>query len=120
MESQCVMIVEDELITAMSLENTIKNMGYSVCHVAETAEDAVDYAADHTIDCIIMDISLKGRMDGIEAAAAINRGIPIIYHTAFVDRMTMDRAKATEHVAILEKPVPTSVLQEHITQALTR
>lgn len=118
MSGKNVMIVEDEAITALYLERNIAKLGYDVCHVTDTGEDAVSYASDHKIDCIIMDIRLKGAMDGIDAAAVINRGIPIIYYSAFVDSETMDRVKAKPYYTILEKPAPIEVIARNIASAV--
>ncbi|MFW5735497.1 MAG: response regulator [Oceanidesulfovibrio sp.] len=118
MSGKNVMIVEDEAITALYLERNVTKLGYDVCHVTDTGEDAVLYANDHTIDCIIMDIRLKGPMDGIDAGQAINRGIPIIYYSAFVDKETMTRVKSTPHYSIIEKPASFELIARSLERAV--
>ncbi|TVM15632.1 response regulator [Oceanidesulfovibrio indonesiensis] len=118
MNPKNVMIVEDEAITALYLERNIARLGYDVCHVTDTGEDAISYAREHDIDCIIMDIRLKGAMDGIDAAAIINRGIPVIYYSAFVDAETMGRVQSQPHSAFLEKPAPFEMIARSIESAV--
>lgn len=118
MHTKNVMIVEDEAITALFLARNVSKLGYAVCHVTDTGEDAVSYAQNNPIDCVIMDIRLKGPMDGIDAAANINRGIPIIYYSAFVDREIMERVKSRPHHAILEKPASFEDIAQSIAAAI--
>lgn len=118
-ERKRVMIVEDEAITAMYLENELSSMGLHVCCVADTGRKAIDYAATHReIDVILMDIRLKDDIDGINAAQMINRNIPVIFHTAYADNETMERAGKLNPVAVLEKPAPISVIRTTIAKAL--
>ncbi|QJT08081.1 response regulator [Oceanidesulfovibrio marinus] len=118
MHTKKVMIVEDEAITALFLERNISKLGYAVCHVTDTGEDAVSFAQNNPIDCVIMDIRLKGPMDGIDAGASINHSIPIIYYSAFVDKETMNRLRAQPHHAILEKPASFEDIAQTIAEAV--
>lgn len=98
MTSARILVVEDENITAEDIGEGLKKMGYEVSAVVSTGEDAIKKAEELLPDLIIMDIRLKGKMDGIEAAEEIRRrfGIPVIYLTAYFDENTVERAKITE------------------------
>lgn len=116
-----IMIVEDEAITAMYLAKEISGMGLNVCYVADSGRKAVDYASTHEeIDVILMDVRLKDDLDGISAAQMINNNIPVIFHTAYADGITMERAGKLNPVAVLEKPAPMAVIRKTIAQALTK
>ncbi|WP_035104617.1 response regulator [Desulfohalovibrio reitneri] len=104
--SKRVMIVEDEAVTAMFLEHELTQGGFEVPHVADTGRGAITYAEGNPLDAIIMDIRLKDDVDGIEAARVINRGIPVIYHSAYADDETITRARETNPADFLEKPAP--------------
>ncbi len=121
-ERKNIMIVEDEAITAMYLEKEISGMGLNVCFIADSGRKAVDYAASHLkgIDVILMDVRLKDDMDGISAAQQINHDIPVIFHTAYADNDTLERAGRLNPVAVLEKPAPISVIRTTIAKALDK
>ncbi|MDD5095407.1 MAG: PAS domain S-box protein [Dehalococcoidia bacterium] len=106
MPSLRILVVEDEAIVAKDIQNRLKHMGYDVPSVAHTGEDAIRYAGETLPDLILMDIRLKGQMDGIEAAERIHDrwDIPVIYLTAYSDEKTLERAKATTPGAYLSKP----------------
>jgi CheY-like chemotaxis protein len=82
-----ILVVEDERIVAKDIQNSLKNLGYEVPAVASTGQEAVKKAGEIKPDIVIMDIVLKGEVDGIEAASAIRSlyKIPIIYLTAYED-----------------------------------
>ena len=105
MNRRIVLIVEDEALVGLVLQATLREMGYEVPRVVGAGRDAIEYARSNAVDIILMDIRLSDDMDGILAAKTINRGIPIVFHTAYTDSMTMDRAMQVNPVAILEKPV---------------
>jgi len=101
-----ILIVEDETIVALDLEDRLQSMGYEVVAAVQTGEEAVGLATALHPDLILMDIMLKGEMDGIAAAAGINQllSIPIIFLTASTDEKTLDRAKLTGPFAYVLKP----------------
>ncbi|WP_209673793.1 ATP-binding response regulator [Methanolinea mesophila] len=101
-----VLIVEDEGIVAMAINDTLKKMGYTVTGICSTGEDAIVTAAKTVPDVVLMDIHLKGEVDGIEAADKINKlyGIPVIYLTAYADDETIRRALSTGSYGYLVKP----------------
>ena len=90
-----VLIVEDELFVAWHLESLVRDLKYDVCGLVPDGEGAVEQAGDLEADLILMDISLSGGMDGIEAARRIreDRDTPIIFITAYSDAATLARIK---------------------------
>ena len=101
-----IMIVEDESIVALDLKNMLRRLGHSVVAVADTGTDAIYLAGQQKPDLILMDIRLRGTMDGIEAANVILQrfGIPIIFLTAQADDVTRNRAQKVNAAAYLTKP----------------
>ncbi len=120
MEKTRVLIVEDEGLIARDIENMVKGAGHEVCGVVSSGEEAVEEAEKTEPDLIIMDIVLRGSMDGVEAAERI-RGrfnIPVIYLTAHTDETTLDRAKLTEPLGYTLKPIEQKELLTVIEMAL--
>ncbi len=101
-----ILIVEDENIVARDIQNTLKNLGYTVTGHAATGEDAIQKAGETRPDLVLMDVMLKGYQDGVEAAQKILAlyNIPVIYLTAFTDEKTLQRAKVTEPYGYILKP----------------
>ena len=101
-----VLIVEDETIVAMEIESYLLQLGCSVVGTASNAKDAYRVAMQEKPDLILMDICLKGDVDGIEAASNIKAEMDVflIYLTAFSDDATIERAVLTEPSAYLSKP----------------
>lgn len=117
-----ILIVEDESIVALDIQNRLKRLGYTVTGFVASGEDAIVKAAEFQPDLVLMDIKLKGVMDGIDAAAKIKAqfGIPAIYLTAFADEATLQRAKETEPLGYLIKPFEERELLATIRMALYR
>lgn len=115
-----ILIVEDEGITAMDLRMRLEALGYEVVGHADTGEGAVKLAEEHKPDLVLMDIMLKGEMDGIQAAEQIRPalGIPIIFLTAYADNTTLRRAKVTEPYGYILKPFEERELHTNIEVAL--
>jgi two-component system, OmpR family, phosphate regulon sensor histidine kinase PhoR len=101
-----ILIVEDEAIVALHEEENLKNMGYTVVGKASSGEEAIRKAEETQPDLVLMDIVLKGEMDGIEAAGQIHArlDIPVIFVTAYGDEKTLQRAKLTEPFGYILKP----------------
>lgn len=102
-----VLIVEDEILIAMHLETLVKDMGLEVCGIVATGVGALDMAASMQPDIILMDVNLRGAMDGIEAARQVCDGSDtrIIFVTAYGDPQTLRRIEAaTPRAAVLHKP----------------
>ncbi len=93
-----ILVVEDERITAEDIKSGLESAGYHVPALVSTGKDAVEKAGELKPDLVLMDIKLKGKMDGIEAAGKIKLlyDIPVIYLTAYSDEYTVQRAKITE------------------------
>ena len=115
-----IMIVEDEQITAADLEATLGDLGYSVTSLVSSGKSAIAEAAKTHPDLVLMDIRLKGKMDGIEAACEIRErfGIPVIYLTAHAEDATLERAKLAEPLGYIVKPFKENELRATIRMAL--
>jgi CheY-like chemotaxis protein len=100
------MIVEDEWIIANDIKNCLVDLGYMVTAIVATGEEAVAGATGDRPDLILMDIMLRGEMNGIEAARQIRKKlrIPIIYLTAYDNQYLVEQAKQTENYGYLLKP----------------
>jgi len=117
-----ILVVEDEGIVARSLRNELQCMGYAVPAIASSGLEAVEKAAGTHPDLVLMDISLKGDMDGIEAARQIRKqmDVPVIYLSAFEDDNILGRAQTTEPFGYLLKPYEERELHTTIELALAR
>ncbi len=115
-----VLVVEDESIVAMGIKHKLENLGHKVVEMVPSGEKAVKAAEQHKPDIILMDIVLKGDMDGIEAAQIIHDtlDIPIIYLTAYADEEMLRRARVTEPYGYIIKPFKTSELNANIEMAI--
>lgn len=121
MSNEKILVVEDEAITAMGLQNTLKSWKY-LPFISTSGEEAIRKAIQIKPDLILMDIMLKGRMDGIEAIQQIkdHLDIPVIYLTAHSSNKVLERAKTTKPHAYLIKPFDERELQINIETALKR
>jgi two-component system, cell cycle sensor histidine kinase and response regulator CckA len=101
-----ILICEDEAIVAMDIQMRLKEAGYSVCGLAPSGEAAIRKATEMRPDLVLMDIRLKGTMDGVDAARQIRArlDVPVVYLTAFADDNTLQRAKLTEPYGYIIKP----------------
>ena len=115
-----ILVVEDEAIVAMGIKQKLEDLGHQVVDVVFTGENAVETALKMEPDLILMDIVLKGNMDGIEAAAKIRNqlDIPVIYLTAYSDEEILERARMTEPYGYIIKPFKKSELNANIEMAL--
>jgi PAS domain S-box-containing protein len=120
MESTHILIVEDELIVAKEIESDLRSFGYVVEGIARSSEAALEAVATLHPDVILMDITLTGRIDGIEVAEQVMRShdIPIIFVSAFSDEATLQRAKETTPYGYLLKPFEPKELHTTIEMAL--
>jgi DNA-binding response OmpR family regulator len=112
-----VLIVEDELIVAESLSADLMRKGYAIAGIVSSGAEAVNMALLTQPDVILMDIMLKGSLDGIETSKVIqkHRFVPIIFITAFSDRATLDRAmQSQEPLHYLVKPIRLKDLTQRI------
>ncbi|MEW5815719.1 MAG: SpoIIE family protein phosphatase [Spirochaetota bacterium] len=117
-----IMVVEDEGLVAEEIKEDLENLGYTVPTVAFSGDDAVKKVLENEIDLVLMDIRLKGQMDGIDAAEQIRNmlDIPIIYLTAYSDDATLNRAKITDAFGYILKPVEERYLYAAVEMALNK
>lgn len=120
MDKKNLLIVEDEGVTALEIQNKVEEWGYSVVDVLSSGEEAITVALDKRPDLILMDIVLKEKVNGIEAANIIKNSydVPIIYLTAYGDEKTIEDAKITFPQAYLLKPFNDQELKLTIEMAL--
>ena len=92
-----ILIVEDEHIVAIGIKRMLKGLGYTVTGVASSGEDAISKAESTFPDLVLMDIMLKGELDGVEAAKEIKErfDVPVVYLTAYSDSNIVERVKKT-------------------------
>jgi CheY-like chemotaxis protein len=115
-----ILVVEDEHIVAMGIKKMLKNLGYTVTGVASSGKDAISKAESTFPDVVLMDIMLKGDMDGVEAAKEIRErfDVPVVYLTAYSDNKILERAKKTEPFGYIVKPFDEKDLHSSIEVAL--
>jgi len=115
-----ILIVEDESIVAKDVRTRLARLGYTIAGVTATGEEAVALAGRERPGLVLMDIMLKGEMDGITAAEIIRStlDVPVVFLTAFADDQTIQRAKITEAFGYLLKPFEERELQITIEMAL--
>ncbi|MBE9047583.1 EAL domain-containing protein [Pleurocapsales cyanobacterium LEGE 10410] len=117
-----ILIVEDELLIAKNTAKKLEKLGYAVCKIVSSGEAAIQYVNQKQPDLILMDIAIKGDIDGIETASRIKStvDIPIIFLTAYANDETLDRASEVGCYGYLIKPFRDRELQATIKMALSR
>lgn len=117
-----ILVVEDEVIIGMDIKNSLKKLGYNVPAVVATGEKAIEKAATIQPDLILMDIMLKGAIDGVEAAEKIRTqlNLPVVFLTAHTDHTTLQRAKETQPFGYIVKPFQEKDLHTTVEIALAR
>ena len=115
-----ILIVEDEAIVAKDIANKLERLGYTISGSTAQAEEALVLAREQQPDLVLMDIRLRGAMDGVEAAERMRRecDLAVIFLTAHSDRTTLNRAKQAEPFGYIIKPFETRDLEIHIEIAL--
>lgn len=121
MAKTSIMVVEDEGVVSIDIRNILRRSGYDIAAVAFLGEEAIKKAEDTHPDLVLMDIGLKGKIDGIEAAKIIRERhhIPIVFLTGFADENTLDRAKEATPSGLIIKPINEEELRNAIEHALT-
>jgi|GEM_PF-1371919 len=101
-----ILIVEDQQVVALDVQNYLEELGYGVAAIASTGKEALELAKKTKPDLALMDIVLKGSIDGIETARRINslHGIPSVFLTAYADREKIERAKSAHPFGYILKP----------------
>lgn len=117
-----VLVVEDEYIVAADVMDRLQALGYELAGHATSGAEAIEKAGSESPQLVLMDIMLKGRMDGVEAAEVIRQryDIPVVYITAYSDEATLERAKITEPYGYILKPFEERELHTNIEMALYR
>ena len=116
-----ILVVEDEAITALNLKYDLEDLGYEVPETIDNGNDAIEKSQELYPDLVLMDINLKGNVDGIEAAKEISEmGIPIIFLTANTDDMTAFEALKTAPYGYLSKPYSSKDLELTVAMVLRK
>jgi CheY-like chemotaxis protein len=115
-----ILVVEDDKILAMGLEKKLKDSGFAITGIASSGAEAIDSVKEIQPDLVLMDIVLKGAMDGIETAKFIISlyDIPIIYLTAYADDEILERAEKTCPYGYILKPYKDNELIANIKMAI--
>lgn len=116
------LVVEDEALIAEELRERLSRMGFRVIATVDSAQECIEIATREHVDLVLMDIRLRGEKDGVQAARDIRRqvDVPIVFLTAHSDRLTVERAKATDHDGFILKPFHRRELQSTIEVAMKR
>lgn len=117
-----ILIVEDEFLIAKGLARQLQKSGYTVGKIVPSGRAAIEYVETSLPDLILMDIAIKGKMNGIETAAKIRTkyDIPIIYLTAYTDERTIEKAVSSGGYSYLLKPYKKAELNAVIKMALKK
>jgi PAS domain S-box-containing protein len=120
MQEKKILIVEDEGVVALSIKAALSKMGYKVVGIAVTGNEAIAIAMEHKPDVILMDIHIKGDIDGIQTTEKLNQitDIPVIFLTAYADDETVKRAIKTRSHSYLVKPYNPRELYSNIEFAI--
>ncbi|ADN34961.1 response regulator receiver protein [Methanolacinia petrolearia DSM 11571] len=120
MSGKRILVVEDEVMVAMTLEDTLEALGYEVAGTVDNGRDAIRLAAEKKPDLILMDIRIRGDIDGIETADRISGSmdIPVVFLTAHSDEQTLMRALKTQPYGFLIKPFRERELYSNIEMAI--
>jgi CheY-like chemotaxis protein len=115
-----ILVVEDDIVVLRVLEWRLQNLGYEVCGKAETGEEALDLVASKEPDIVLMDINIRGDVDGIETARIIkkNNNIPVIFVTSHSEDEMVRRAKEIHPDGFIRKPFEDDDLRVAIQLAL--
>ena len=122
LEPTKILVVEDDPNVSAVLEARLETYGYKVIATADTGKKAIQASAAHKPDLVLMDILLKGRMNGIEAAEQINQqqNVPIVYLTCLNSDEIMDRAIQTNPYGYIVKPYDYGELRSCVAVALSK
>ncbi len=120
MKKSKILIVEDENLVARDLHNMVRTIGYEITDVVQKGEEVLASVNSKRPDLVLMDIVLRGKLDGISVAAVLweEYSIPVVYITSFADDLTFERAKLTEPFGYLIKPFDERELELTIETAL--
>jgi len=116
-----ILIVEDERITAEDLAEILKGLGYQVTAVVSSGAEAIREVEANPPDLVLMDIRIKGDLDGAETAQILRDrfDIPVVYLTAHADHDTLEHAKQSRPLGYIVKPFHESELHASVEIALS-
>jgi signal transduction histidine kinase len=117
-----ILVVEDEGIVARDLQASLRALGHAVCGTAASGEEAIEKARACEPDLVLMDIRLRGDMDGIDAARIIRqaREVPVVFLTAYADEATLQRAATVGPYGYVLKPFDEKELQVAVLMAMCK
>lgn len=117
-----VLIIEDEVVLALGLECTLKSFGYRVCGIQTSMQSTMNHLNTHTPDIALVDIKLKGNINGIDIAKYLwqNKKIPIIFLTSYCDEKTIEKTMCCQPYGYLVKPCKDSELNAVIQTSLNK
>jgi CheY-like chemotaxis protein len=117
-----IMVVEDEGVVSIDIRNMLKKAGYSIAAVAFQGNEAVEKAELSAPDLVLMDIGLKGEIDGIEAAKRIRDRfqIPVVFLTGFADEVTVAKAQEVNPSGFIIKPINEEELKKTLEDILKK
>ena len=115
-----ILLVEDSAIVAQSIKDQLTHLGYEVVGTCHSGEEVIQKVSEYNPDLLLMDISLDGHVDGVEAVKQIRSFFeaPVVYVTACSDDRTIERAELTEPLGILFKPFDLRSLKTAVELAL--
>ena len=119
---QAILIVEDEALIAWALQETLRAFGYSISGIVSSGEDALRHVREHVPDLVLMDVHLRGALDGVDAARMIRdlAGSPVVFLTSHSDSDTLRRATEAEPFGYLVKPFRDAELRCAIEVAIVK
>jgi CheY-like chemotaxis protein len=120
MTKKRILIVEDEMITAMDEQNCLESIGYEVIGIVASGEEAIKLAETERPDLVLMDITLEGEMDGVQTAWKIrdDYGISVIFVTVHGNKAIYESANWGNLTGYIIKPFDAKSLKDNIEAAL--
>ena len=117
-----ILVVEDEAIIALDIQSILSKIGFNQAEVVHSGEESIQKVASGRPHLVLMDIKLKGKLDGIQAAHEIfyQYNVPVVYITALGDEGTLKRANGTARYGFITKPFEETDLQSTIQNALNK
>lgn len=121
MEKNRIAVVEDEGIVAMDISKCLTGLGYEVVFVADSGEKAIENLGTLPADMILMDVELKGQMNGLDTAVLVKEkyNIPVVFLTAFEDEITLKRINKISSGGFLVKPFEDEELKKTVESVLS-
>ena len=122
MSAKNVLVVEDENIVALDIKNKLEDLGFNVPYLISSGEEAVEKAFENQPDLIMMDIILKGKINGLEAAQKIleTLNIPIIFLTANTNKKILESTRQIKYYNYIPKPFNKKVLETVIKESFKK